>query len=709
MNQACSSSSRYRRAVATALAAHRHPAAAILMRSLQDWDKYAAEIAADPQAALHLHFLAPVDHLIRYFRSGDPTWKHLYIGEKIRQYYDARDTPEQRLNRTETAAAVDRDGLFELLRPSLPPAAAELLYQQLDEIRRQLVAKPGALLKVVFIGDCLHLDVIGFLAAACLEDEIALTPIFLTTKSPAELRRQIEALDERGIAAVFYSPFTYEFSPACVHLNRLRSGLATPAEIDQAIEETLGQVVPTLELLAARLECSIFVHNSAFIRRHDGTSRQRLINLLTRRPRRLARHMLDQRLRSRIQELHDRGAEHLLLLDELPLLARCGQDRLGRYYYRSPLQHPAVMGKEVAALYRDFLYACAHLLPRKLVVCDLDNTLWHGIIGEGPVRPLHDRQQVLKRLQQRGIVLAINSKNDPANVHWTGCLLGAHDFVCAQINWDPKVHNMGRIAEQLNLKTKDFIFLDDRPDERQMVKQAFPEIHIMDASQPRTWHLLDAWAHILEPRSESDRTFLYRQRQQRERFIEHKPEAADHAQLLRTLQLRIDIRQATRKDTRRIAELINRTNQFNTTGARTTVRQVTQWQDSPAHRILVFDAADRFGDMGTVCILILHFTPQAVRIPAFVLSCRVFGYGIEVAALNNAKRMAASCAGGAGLPLEGSIIETPHNQPCRNVYADNGFTLEGHAWVFRHSSTALDPVWLATANPAAPTPEESAA
>ena len=85
-------------------------------------------------------------------------------------------------------------------------------------------------------------------------------------------------------------------------------------------------------------------------------------------------------------------------------------------------------------------------------MCDLDNTLWSGVIGEGSVTHYLERQVLLKGLKHRGVLLSVNSKNDPKNVHWSGAALQAEDFVAARINWDSKVDNMASIRDELNLE-----------------------------------------------------------------------------------------------------------------------------------------------------------------------------------------------------------------------------------------------------------------
>ena len=118
-------------------------------------------------------------------------------------------------------------------------------------------------------------------------------------------------------------------------------------------------------------------------------------------------------------------------------------------------------------------------------MCDLDNTLWKGEIGEGPIKHFIEPQKTLKELRRKGVLLTVNSKNDARNVHWNGAVLNQDDFVNLQINWDSKVANMRQIQQALNLKFKDFVFIDDRADQRLMVSEAIPEIHVLDPTTPR--------------------------------------------------------------------------------------------------------------------------------------------------------------------------------------------------------------------------------
>ena len=107
----------------------------------------------------------------------------------------------------------------------------------------------------------------------------------------------------------------------------------------------------------------------------------------------------------------------------MPLLRQYGERTLGRKVYTTPIQHPAEMGRRIADRHREILAAHADLVGKKVLVCDLDNTLWKGEIGEGAVEHYLDLKRTIKELRRKGLLLAINSKNDPSNVRWDAAAL----------------------------------------------------------------------------------------------------------------------------------------------------------------------------------------------------------------------------------------------------------------------------------------------
>ena len=380
------------------------------------------------------------------------------------------------------------------------------------------------------------------------------------------------------------------------------------------------------------------------------------------------------------------------MLDEEALRREHGDGRLGHLLYDSGQDEPVFrIGLPVAERYREHLFVRAYLNGKKLVACDLDNTLWEGLIGEGSIKHYTDRQTILRRLRERGILLAVCSKNDVRNVQWRESVLVEDDFVSTQINWDPKPLNLKRIESALNLKTKDFVFIDDRPDERELVSLSIPDVLAMDATSARTWKQLELWSWQVSRSGEPDRTKLYQERSRRQAFLDDlKSDEEDQGKALLQLGLRVNLRDVREAELPRVVELINRTNQFNLCGSRTTPQEVAGWLASGDHQVLVADASDKFGTMGLVSVAVIAVKPGRVEIPVFVLSCRVFGYGIENVLLNTAKKIALL----SDLPLVGLYRETPHNQPCRKTYPNNGFQWQEGDWYWGGEGETMDPPWL---------------
>lgn len=668
-----------------------------MLPSLAGWSKFPEADSADSSvrsAFVETHLVALVDYLTLYFERGDDTFRHLYVGEKLKQCYDAADSPEQALSRRRTILTRDRSALTGYLAPLLPPESLAELTRFFDEVDRVVTGEAKKSVRVLFIGDCLHLDVLSFLAAPLLEQGFRLESTFATSKTSVDLLRQLRSLAEQSFDLIFFSPFTYEFHPEYKQFIFGRTAALGASGISTIVEQAQADTMAVLRLLGSQFDVPTFVHNSSGIRRHDGTVFEQLKNRVTKRTRTLARRQINSWLPGALATVNRETYPHLFLLDEAALLKKYPEEQLSRMLYRVDQQHPAEFGRVLARLYLDVILAATVLSKKKVVVCDLDNTLWQGVIGEGAVTHYKDRQEVLKRLRKKGVLLAINSKNDPRNVHFTGATLELDDFVSSQINWTPKVQNLRRIAQELNLKTKDFLFLDDRADERAMVSESMPEVLALDPEMPVVWQRLAIAADLLPEQDELDRTLAYKQRAERQQFLEDPAAAAaEQRELFRRLDFRVTIRTAERKELKRVAELINRTNQFNMLNTRTTLGEVTSWQEDPRYSIFVVDARDRFGSMGTVSVAIVREQRDALEIEAFVLSCRVFGYGVETALLNHLKRLAA--ASDVAKHLVGRYVATPYNEPCRQTYAENGFHDHDGLWTFQGSgSSIVDPEWL---------------
>ncbi len=684
------------RALARVILTQRMPLAESLLESIHHWDKYSQHLPGHDggrREFVDRELVAFIDYLRLFFETGDTDYRHLYIGEKLKQCLDPHDNSRTRERRKQITES-DRRALVRTLTPLLSAPELDLLTRTLDTIDAVVTGESTRKARVLFIGDCLHLDVVSFLTAPLLERGFELVPTFATSKNPMELHRGLSGFQPDAFDLIFYSPFTYEFQPDYSGLQFLRTTGLSRRKITRIADAAIADTQNTLDLLGRVFEVPIFVHNSANIRRHDGTMAERLKNLLTAPARRKGREIINAWLPTNLERRNESSFRHFFVLDEFALLNSGAEDRLGEYFYNSDLQHPAVLGKAVAPLYETAIVASMQLARRKVVVCDLDNTLWRGVIGEETVSHYEQRQRILLALRKKGVLLAINSKNDPKNVNWTGAVLTPDDFVCSQINWRQKTENLQAIASELNLKLKDFVFIDDRPDERAIVGEFLPEVLTLDPDSAEVWRQLELVAHMLPEQSETDRTLAYKQREQRERFLNPEQENFAREELFRKLELSLSIRPAEIKELQRVVELINRTNQFNMRGSRTTLKEITKWHNDRAYVVLVTEAGDRFGSMGVISVIVLALAATAVEIPIFVLSCRVFGYGVETAILNFVKRLAREAGNDRSKSVVGYLTQTPSNEPCRMVYLENGFEQEGDVWTFRHDAVIPDPEWL---------------
>jgi FkbH-like protein len=696
-------------AIARALRQQREQIALALVDSVADWEKYSAEIAESRSDFARRETTAFVDYLMTYFGKGDPAYRNLYIGEKLKQCYSPTEGPDAEITRRQQITAFDQKAILNAVKPYLSAADRDLLTTELDRMHR-VITKPGEkLCRVLFVGDCLFLDILAFLTAPLAGSGIQLASTFVTSKLLSAQHRELRQLKGRNFDLVFYSPLTYAFHAEFSESQFLRGALCRRARLDEHVAAAKRDIVSTLELMDGLFECPIFVHNTANLRRHGRGVSDIAKTLATQSARSYTRHIINKWVPGHLKQLNARSHPHLFLLDETSLLEGSSDLYLSEFFYGALLQHPSRFGQALASVYQDIITAQLLLASKKLIVCDLDHTLWKGLIGEGDVEHYAERQATLLTLRRKGVLLAVCSKNDPRKVHWRGGTLSSDDFVCTQINWEPKAANIQRIAKQLNLKTKDFIFIDDRPDERELVTAALPEVTALDAEGPRTWRQLAVVASTMAEAAEGDRTLAYKQKEERDRFLaDAAPDStlaavlgvdsnsahdASEAEALKKLKLQLSIRFAERRELKRVSELINRTNQFNTCGSRTTLQEVTRWHQSDRHAIWVAEARDKFGPMGTISVAVVEETMRGVEILVFVLSCRVFGYGMENALLNRIKLWRP------GRKICGLFKETPHNQPCHRVYPENGFTWDGNCWVCNADTGGSDPVWLTVERP----------
>jgi FkbH-like protein len=346
------------------------------------------------------------------------------------------------------------------------------------------------------------------------------------------------------------------------------------------------------------------------------------------------------------------------------------------------------------------------LAPRaKCVVLDLDDTLWGGVIGddgveglklgdEYPGRAFKDFQQRLKALTHQGIVLAIASKNDESTAREAftrhpEMILRWEDFACHRISWGPKDEAIRQIAAELNLGLDSFIFLDDNPVECAAVARSLPEVqvHCLGRDPLAFRAILDGIASLDRPpltREDADRTRMYQESRQRR---EHEQQHQGREEFLTSLQMTAVVAPADAVTLPRVAQLIEKTNQFNLTTRRHAPDVVKTMASDPAARVLTLRLSDVYGDLGLVCVGILRETAAATwTVDTFLMSCRVMGRGVEDAFLAYLGEQAA--AAGAR-QLVGEYRPTAKNGIVKDFYSQHGFVARDGAFVIELTKGAI--------------------
>ena len=264
----------------------------------------------------------------------------------------------------------------------------------------------------------------------------------------------------------------------------------------------------------------------------------------------------------------------------------------------------------------------------KCVVWDLDNTLWEGVLLEsGPVRLKPGIAEVIRILDERGILHSIASRNDPEAAANSLRRLGiASYFLCPEIGWSAKSSSLARIRENLNIGMDTILFVDDDPFERDEVKSEHPDVTCLDAaayrSLPEDPRLNPG--HVTEDSKRRRLSYLEDMARKQDEEGFQGPKRA----FLESLRLRVKIARAEEADLRRAEELTLRTNQLNATGRIYEYEELLAILASPRHELLVCELEDKYGSYGKVGLALLEQSRTCCHIRLFLVSCRVMNRGV---------------------------------------------------------------------------------
>lgn len=339
--------------------------------------------------------------------------------------------------------------------------------------------------------------------------------------------------------------------------------------------------------------------------------------------------------------------------------------------------------------------------PAKVLALDADNTLWGGIVGEDglnglqlsddhPGRSFRLFQQNIRSLKERGVMLVLVSRNDEADVlrvldEHPGMVLRREDFVASRINWAPKSQNLQELAEELNLGLDSFVFLDDDPANRAEVSANAPDVLVVPLPEnpiAYTETLSSLWCFdgLQGTAEDQSRTQMMQQQSKRDQV---RADASDPQAWLKSLNLRAEMRRATERDLPRIAQLVQKTNQFNLSLKRRSLDELRLLLAEAD--VFTIQAADRFGDYGTIGVVIARPNDgNALTIDTILLSCRALGRGIETATLHELFQLAQRRG---HLEVLAPFVVGPRNTPIRKFFEQSGFEFKSS--VFR-AAASLD-------------------
>jgi FkbH-like protein len=393
---------------------------------------------------------------------------------------------------------------------------------------------------------------------------------------------------------------------------------------------------------------------------------------------------INRELRRIAEEFHG-----VYSLDYDALVARHGSDHWNDERKWLTVRLPIAAGY-LLQMAREWMRFVVPLSGRiaKVLVVDLDNTLWGGVIGEdgmagievGPEYPgaaYQAVQRALLDLSRKGILLAVCSKNNlddamEALDKHPGMLVRAKHFAALHINWNDKAQNLREIADELNVGIDTLAFLDDNPFEREQVRAALPEINVIDLSNNPMEYAsavrnCAAFERLTLSAEDQQRTEMYAAQRQRAGAEQSFQSEED---FFRFLEQEAELEPVSDQTLARVAQLTQKTNQFNLTTRRYTEVQIAEMAKRPEWSIFSIKVRDRFGDHGLVGVAIARDEGEQCEIDTFLLSCRVIGRTVETALLSH---LAESAAQRGRKRLVGWFLPTKKNAPARDFYLQHGF------------------------------------
>lgn len=376
-------------------------------------------------------------------------------------------------------------------------------------------------------------------------------------------------------------------------------------------------------------------------------------------------------------------------LDLLSIQMRLGNEQFfdPMYYYKAKMPIAMNTVPYVAKAVIDIIKTFRGML-KKCVVLDLDNTLWGGVIGDdgignieigelGSGHAFTNFQRWLRQLKDRGILLAVCSKNnedvakEPFETH-DEMVLRLSDIAIFVANWEDKASNIRLIQKSLNIGMDSLVFIDDNPFERNLVRSLIPDITVPELPEDPARYLsflqeCNLFETASYSRDDADRTGQYQAEFKRQE-LEKSYESID--EYLKSLEMVGEAKPFEPTRYARIAQLTQRSNQFNLRTVRYTEDDIARIAEDDNYITLYYTLKDKFGDHGLVAVVIMEKRENSVFIDTWLMSCRVLKRGMEEYIVN--KFVEAAKTAGYDT-IEGEYIPTEKNGMVKDIYSRMGF------------------------------------
>ena len=486
--------------------------------------------------------------------------------------------------------------------------------------------------------------------------------------------------------AMFPNPELEAFKPDVIFIHTSNKNIInypkltnTKEEVDQILDNEYKKFYSMWETLQRKYHCPIIQNNFDYpiyrlLGNKDATDIHGKVNYITRLNLKFAEYA-EEHQNFFINDLNYQSAQYGL--DNWA-------DPFYWYMYKYAVAVPAIP---------TFSYQVASIIKaifgknKKGFVLDLDNTLWGGIVGDDGVENLMigeetadaeaytDFQKYLKEHKDMGIILNVDSKNEEENAiaglnHVDG-VLRPDDFIIIKANWDPKSKNFKEIAHNLNLGEDSLVFVDDNPAEREIINQDLPMVSTPAMNEVYRYIQTIDHSNFFEvtniSKEDLKKNEMYKENAQRMELLESFDNYDDY---LKSLNMKAEIDNFKPIYMARIAQLTNKSNQFNLTTKRYTQAEIEEVNEDKVHITLYGKLEDKFGDNGVVSVVIGSIKKKTLDIDLWIMSCRVLKRDMEFAMMDE---LVAKCKVKGITEIIGHYYPTAKNGMVKDFYALQGF------------------------------------